>query len=255
MLAVVAAMRRELAGIEGMLSQGHRTNLGGTTVFEGERDGQKVILAATGIGGKQAGEVMALVAERYRPQALLCIGYAGGISEELEAGDLVLYSRVHLLESPLPPDGQATPLDSKPCDGELSRLARQALERAEIVFREGDGVTVPHLISESGTKRWIGEHLNAVAIDMESYWVARAAELNQIPILGVRAITDPVDQRAPDMASVIDGTGDVSYWRALTHVLSHPFALYPMLRLARNAGRANRSLAKFVSAFISLTLA
>ncbi|MFQ5872346.1 MAG: hypothetical protein ACE5JL_00895 [Dehalococcoidia bacterium] len=249
---LLAAMRRELLGVERMLSHRRPMRFEAASVVEGEWAGREVILATTGIGGKKAREVVSLVADRYHPEALVCLGYAGGVSEGLKAGDLVLYSQVHLLEGRLLVDGGATLSHSESCNPELVGLARRALRTTGVVFHEGEGATVTDLICDPETKKWIGRNLSANAIDMECYWVAEAARLDGIPFLGVRAVTDPVTQRVPNIASMVDNGGGVSYRDAFLYALGHPLDIYPMLRLDINARRADRNLARFASCFISM---
>ncbi|MEE9199705.1 MAG: hypothetical protein V3U26_07935, partial [Dehalococcoidia bacterium] len=206
----------------------------------------------TGIGGRGVSEVVSRIVDTYRPEALMCLGYAGAASVELGPGDLVLYSSVCLLEAPVPVGESVVVEDSRRSDTDLLEQARRALEGTATPFHEGDAVTVPHLVGEPEAKRQIGERYAVKAIDMESYWVAEAASGRGLPFLGVRAITDTMAQRAPDLTSSIDGPGDLSYRRLLAHLLGHPLDIYPLFRLSRHSRRATRNLARFVSSYLSL---
>ena len=236
---IIAAIRRELSGIEGILSSKRRIALQPAYLVEGEYAGRAVVLAATGIGKGRTQEAVSSIVDTYHPEALVCLGYAGAASEELSAGDLVLCPSVYLL------DGDARTGDSRSSDAELMKIAHQALQGAEISYHEGDGVTVPHLVVEPEAKRSIGRRFGVKVIDMESYWVAETAAGRGVPFLGLRAVTDPVTQRVPNLISSIDGTGGVTYAGVLAHALTHPRDIYPIVGLSRYSIRASRNLARF----------
>ena len=250
MLAIIVAMQRELAGIDKVLSLRRAGRLHSPYLLEGEGGGQGVVLAATGIGTKKKDEIVSFVVENYRPDALICLGYAGAASKELGVGNLVLYSQVQLLEEFVSTKGDIHAMNTIPSDPQLESLADKVLRKTELPFHKGGGVTVPNLIGDPETKRWIGTTLGVKALDMESYWVAEVARRQGLPFLGVRAITDSMTQRVPDLAGVVNGRGDPSVFLSMAYALRHPLDIYPMLRLARSSRLATRNLVEFLSNFL-----
>lgn len=250
MLAIVAAMRRELSAIERSLSVKSRIKIEGLDLIEGSLAEEELVLATVGIGGVRPREMVTLLREKCHPDALVCVGYASGASSECKVGDLVLYTEIryqdktgtHEIEPPT-----SSPLK---CDEKLVKRANKALTDAELPYHQGPGATVPRMIDSPRAKRQLGEQLKVQAIDMESYQVVEAARIFDLPVLVVRAITDTVEQRLPDMTSILNPTGQASFLRVLSYVATHPLDIYPMIRLARSSSIANRNLARFVASFV-----
>ncbi len=238
MLAIVAAMRRELSGIEKALNRKSHIKMEGLDLIEGSYRDKELALATVGIGGQRSREMVTLLREKCKPEALVCMGYAGGASSQARAGDLVLYTEARRQDSSLT------------CSQGLLEKARKTLDDAGLAYREGPGATVSEPISDPEAKRLIGEQLGVEAIDMESYPVVEAAAVFDLPVLVVRAITDTVDQRLPNFASILDSTGQVSTCRALTYAATHPLNIYPMVRLSRSSKIASGNLAIFAAGFL-----
>ena len=90
---------------------------------------------------------------------------------------------------------------------------------------------------------------------MESYWVGRVAAQHGVPFLALRAISDAVGERLPDLQGVVDEEGVVRAGRALPLLLRRPLYAPTLLRLARGARRAAQNLATLIEAFVSGYLA
>ena len=251
MLAIVAAMDRELAGVRGLLSDQRRLSVESMSVVEGKLAGGNVITATTGMGRGKSREVVSYLSDNYKPDALVCLGYAGATSPELDVGDVVLLSRVRLLEGDTTKDNSMTPSDSSMSDSELLASARQVLESNAVPSHEGEGVTVSKIVGDPTIKSRLGQEFGVKAVDLESYWVASEARSKGIPFLSIRAITDPVDLRVPDAVTLVDERGKAFISRILVYLLKRPFDIYALLRLSRNARRATKNLTYFAVKFAS----
>ncbi len=253
MIAFTAAMRRELAGIERNLAGKRLLNHRFPYGVEGEYRGTKVLLATTGIGGGNVEEMVSSMAESYRPDLLISLGYAGAASEGLRVGDLVLCSRASFLDDVMETRPGAAGGHEISTDPILENLALEALQQAELVFHKGGCVTVVHLVGDPETKRRIGKQWGVLAIDMEGCWMAQAAVSQGLPFLGIRAITDTVTQRLPDLSGLINGDGGISVLGSLAHVLGHPTDIYPMARLGWHSRLASRNLTRFALSILTLS--
>jgi adenosylhomocysteine nucleosidase len=141
--------------------------------------------------------------------------------------------------------------DGLACDRRLVELAAGAAQRAGLAYRQSASLTVPGLVGQPDLKRRIGSCLPVEAVEMESYWVGRVAEQHGIPFLALRAISDAVGERLPDLPGVVDDEGAVQAGRALPLLLRRPLYAPTLLRLARGARRAAQNLAALVEAFVN----
>lgn len=249
MIAIVAALDAELAALERRARVRRCPSGPWPLIGEGTLAGRQVLLARTGMGSARAQEATAVLIQRHNPQAILSIGFAGSLVGELRAAQLVIARRVYALEEPLH-DGPLAASDGLACDPALVELAVAAARRRRLAFREGSSLTVPQVVSQPEVKRRIGDSLPVDMVEMESYWVGRAAADQGIPFLVARAVLDEVGDRLPDLPNMVDETGAVAGGRALRQLLSRPRETPALIRLAASARRASQRLAVFAEAFV-----
>ncbi len=132
--------------------------------------------ACVGLAASRWSEVAVRLRGR-RPVAALVVGFAGGLRAELQPGTLVVASEVQ-------GEGGLCALPA------LVDLARTALPEALV----GPVHTTAELAALADKAR-LG--VDALAVDMETAWVARALEEMEIPWLAVRVILDALWESLP----------------------------------------------------------
>ena len=100
-------------------------------------------------------------------------------------------------------------------------------------------------------KRWLGEAMNAVAVDTETHAVAAAASSAGIPWVSALSVLDAWDF---DLPTIVDRIGSGPRQRGLTAYLRHlsksPLTLWSLVQLPRSSRRATASLTIFMAAFM-----
>ena len=251
MFAVISAMDREIVALRRLLSNRQMGSFMDMNVIEGKLGKRNIVTATTGVGRGKSREIVDYLCANYKPDALVCSGYAGATSQKLNPGDLVVLSRVHLLQGNTFDNNLTGTLDNVESDLGLLTSARRIIGNSSIPAYEGEGVTVPNILRHPSLKQLLGERLRVSVVDMESYWVASASANNGVPFLGVRAVTDPVVLRIPEVATMIDEYGNSSIAKVLVNFLRKPSDIYPLLRIAGNARLATRHLTDFLVNFVS----
>lgn len=173
--------------------------------------------------------------------ALVSFGIAGGLAPDLPPGALVLAEAV---------------LDIHGGHWTTTAAWREPLQR-----ETGAEATGPVLISETAIrsvseKARLHAETGAVAVDMESGGVARAAAAAGVPFLIVRVVADPASRRLPP--SALAGLGPDGRQRplgALAALARRPWDTLELLRLGRDSGTALRRLRGVASRGSSLFLA
>jgi 4-hydroxy-3-methylbut-2-enyl diphosphate reductase len=125
----------------------------------------------TGMGPRRA-RAAAVRAAQMPARAVAVLGVAGALSDSLSAGDLVVATEVR------GPDGTTTCVDADLIAGDLRRQGLRVVA--------GPVVSTARL-TRGADRRALGEG-GAVAVDMESAWLAHAA--NGRPFAVVRAVVD-----------------------------------------------------------------
>ena len=186
--------------------------------------------ALIAVGGADAASAAATLI-RDGATALVSLGLAAGLDPHARPGDLLVPSMIMV-------DGRAAPCDLSLC----ARLARV-----------GDGVSPGSLlhsdevVAEAGAKQALHARTGCMALDMESGVVARAALTAGLPFAAVRAICDPAERSLPPLAlHALSPDGGFAWPSMLASLLTEPLQIADLLRLARDAGAARRTLARHI---------
>ena len=162
-------------------------------------------------------------------QGLVSFGTAGGLMPSLEPGALVLADSVVR------------------DDGKVFQASKPWLERME---KAVDGAVTGAAIAGSDTvighpeaKRALAAKTSAVAVDMESHAVARAAEEAGVPFLVVRVVADSLERTLPEwILGTVGESGGTRYGAVLSGLARHPWDLPALVGLAGDNRKAMAAL-------------
>jgi len=207
---ILVALPIELRGIASLLGEDH------------------VIARAIGVGGSAAH----VVAET-RPRLVVSCGFAGALKGSLSAGDLLLGSSV-----------QDESGDAIAAPESVLRVAREALTHLRVV--EGELLCSTRIAATRDAKRALARP-GRLAVDLESWPAARAAERSGLPWLALRVVIDPLELDLPTFAGETR-TGYVA--PALRHMLTGPRAMLELARFGIRTSVALHSLRRAMERLI-----
>jgi adenosylhomocysteine nucleosidase len=200
-----------------------------------------VQLFRTGIGVAKTAESLGRCLAQGRVQAVLGIGFAGGLSPELQVGDLVVARRIRR-------------------NGVTMSVSPNLLARAEKVrFRGtpvhfGTFITVDQILGDSRAKGSLAASLanhEVGCVDMESSAIGQVCSERQIPFLIARCVTDNVGEDLPiDFNHCWKSDGEIETRKILLSVLRHPGALAGLWGLRNRSRQCAENLADFVKEFL-----
>ncbi|MEE8346403.1 MAG: hypothetical protein V3S20_03545 [Dehalococcoidia bacterium] len=242
MIALFAAMRLEVQRFLRRLEVRDHSRLEGFPVTLGEYGGRPVLVCLTGMGRRAEAAVRAVL-DRHQPRMVLSVGVGGALSPELSVGDLVVCESVERASSG--PE-EAEPVCS---DEELLRLADAGVERAGLKVRRGRSLTVDRVVGDPAEKDALRRSQGPDVVEMESYWVGRAALDKRLPFLAVRAISDGIGDPVPHIPGAFTPEGELQMHRVLAYVLRRPARIPLLLRLARGNLKAVANLTRFLESF------
>ena len=162
-------------------------------------------------------------------ECLVSFGIAGALKPGLRAGDIILSTEVV--------DDDRRWLSSDSLRSRLSGLVE------EIGAIEGPVLGAQMVVATKADKRRAWRETGAIAVDLESVVVARAAAALGIPFVVLRAIADPAVRELPPAALVpLNGNGTPAIGQVLASVLMRPRQLPTLLTVAREARQALQAL-------------
>jgi adenosylhomocysteine nucleosidase len=189
-------------------------------------------LAAAASGGDAArtrAVVARLIAEG--ATALVSFGICGGLDPALRPGCLLL------------PEAVRDAGTRWAADRAWHARIAAALAARGIAVRHGDMLGADAIVASPERKAVLRHESGAVAADLESHHVARAAADRGLPFLVLRAVADPAERALPRAALIeLDASGHPALAAVLLSLACHPAQLPSLLRVASDTRRALRAL-------------
>jgi adenosylhomocysteine nucleosidase len=182
-------------------------------------------------GGTAAGaETAVAAAVGDGASGLVSFGLAGGLSPALRPGAVLIPAAV------------------------LTRGERFACDPALAArFGAGDAAAilgVDTVVMTAAEKRRLWQQTGALAADLESGAVARAAHAHGLAFAVLRVVCDPADRDLPPAAlAALDRAGLIGVGRVIASLLRQPSQVPALLALARDAARAHQALRRSASRY------
>lgn len=238
MILVFAAMQQEARACLAALSGTREGTIAGFPVTESET----ALVCQTGLG-RRAREAAEVLLAGLPPIAVLSVGTAGGLHPELKAGDIVLCERVDHAA------GRGSAKETRPAkgDGELIRRALEIASGLGLPARVGTSVTVDSAAWGPADKSDLHGWQKHDIVEMESYWIGRAANERNLPFLAVRAVSDRAGDQLPEIPGILDELGNLDPERLLAFTREHPEVIPELARQHLHAQRAFESLTSLLA--------
>lgn len=239
MILVFAAMEPEVRACFGGGAIGPSREVAGFPVYEAE----SVAVCQTGLGRRARDAAVALLGQ-FATDAVLSVGTAGGLSPGLSAGQLIACSHVHHA-------GMRGGLDETPAfsDEGLVTLALEVARGAGLDARVGSAVTVDEVVWTSTEKADLHAWMSHDVVEMESYWIGKAASAADLPYLALRVVTDQAaDELVATPAISADGKFDADAFQAW--IKEHPEYVPMFAEQAERSRRGHGTLARLLTEFL-----
>ena len=207
----------------------HRGWPRGLPTCTGRLGARPVTIVHTGVGDTPTGrERLRAALAIGRPGSVISAGYAGGLVASLAVGDLVLgrnFSDPGLAQAAhaLLTDGQPVPWLRVGGLASRDRAAETVADKAA-------------LLAET----------HALAVDMETHWIAEVCAESGVPLLSLRVISDAANQPFPVPGRILfDAVRQRPRYLALpAWLLMHPGRIAPFAAFVRGLGPARARLTR-----------
>jgi len=212
MIAITFALPAESSGIVSKLQSKRQTRENGFTIIFGNIEDEAIAIFHTGVGRKRCRQSIEPFLRSVRPELLISSGFAGGLTDEVPVGDLVIaqnFSDPELVRR-------------------LTTPAQQHIRRIKLL-------TVDRMVDSVDERARIANQDSAAAIDMETDVIAEACARNAIRMISLRVISDSPAAPFPAPPDVLfDLTSQrTNFGRLVPYVLTHPSAIGRLSRFAK----------------------
>lgn len=197
MIIILAAMKEEVDAIVSHVQTPIKNHSPFGDVILGTIHQQQVVIAQTGIGKAVAAATTAYMLNQYNTTCIINIGSAGGLSNDLTIGDVIIANKVSYHDWDLSafnyPKGWENTSMVFTMDNSLIQLAQQATKNNRIKAWVGPIVSGDQFISRADQFETIIDTFSGVlAVEMEAAAVGHIANLFNVPCAILRSISDVV---------------------------------------------------------------
>ena len=218
-------MPAESSEFLGRLRDRTGTQRKGVRIVRGKIDDREIEVFHTGVGENVCRQQVGKFLQDQQFDLLISSGFAGALNDQLQVGDLLMarnFSTIALTD-------KYSSLFSSP-------------------FRLADLLTMPALIDSNEEREEIARISDAVAVDMETEFIARACAEHAVPLLSLRVITDTPRQPFPaPMKVLFDMERQRTDYRQLSsYVLKNPARLWRLIRFGIGVAHARKALTEAI---------
>ena len=222
-IGIIGALEEELIPIRAILHNLEKIEKGNRTFWEGEDYGHKIFLTRCDPGKVNAVIATQQMIDHFSVEAIFNMGSSGALDPKLEVGDIVVGSEF------IQHDFDVTSWGLKPgemlfdivisnnngelqfhsqqifkSDPALTKITAEVAQHIEWTPLNGHSpkmytgriLSGDQFISKTEKARSLWETHQGLCTDMEAAAIAQACELNKIPFLCIRAISDKADHSA-----------------------------------------------------------
>ena len=211
--------------------------------FSLSTEDKELLLMETGMGKAMVETALNWAFWAWHPHVLVSFGFAGGLNRSVRVGDIFLCSELSCFDSNV---------------RTMARVRYRMEPHPEILaFCRAHGATAARCITtlHLEPKGFLPAHPDDVPelVDMESHFAAMFAHEHRIPLLCFRAVSDTHNQKLGfDLTEVSDARGHVDPWVVCKTILRNPAVIQAFMASWRRSHRAERNLARLLTAFANL---
>ena len=227
MIGIIGAMKIEVEDLLGVMEKEGTETVSGISFHRGRIGGTECVAAQCGVGKVAAAVCAQTMILRYRPEAVLNVGVAGGLGASVHIGDIVVSSGLvqHDMDTTAVGDekgmisgiGLVVIPASKALSGAAEEEARGLFGPGHV--HSGIIATGDQFIRDGAELARIADEFGACACDMEGGSIAQVCRLNRTGFTVIRAISDKADEKAAlDYAAFAERSAK-QYTRLMTALL------------------------------------
>ena len=194
-IGIIFAMQEELTELLKIIQLEKKYQIFELEFYECSFEGITCILVESGIGKVNAARATQILIDNMQVDFIFNIGVAGGVSDKLEVGDIVIGEKL------IQHDFDLTAFNHKkgyiPNVGEFIHSDDYLISLATSVENKKDYNILLGTIASGDifcTEKWMSEKIankfNALCVEMEGASIAQVCFLSHIPFLVIRSISD-----------------------------------------------------------------
>lgn len=243
-IGIITAMPEETKSVVRSVSGAKHELIGKLTVRHGSLAGHEIVIVEAGMGFDNAATAADKLILAARPDMIISAGLCGGISAELQVGDIVVATGLTIVSKDLRED---VPVEIPAACRNF--VVRQAAEGRRVFG--GLFASTPVIMQKSRLSALLPPDAPYPVVEMESAAIAIVAVEYGIPFAGIRAVSDPLDEELGfSLEEFCDDRMRIRIPKVLLTIARKPRIIPQLIRLAGNSRIAGASLAQTLERFL-----
>lgn len=203
-IGIIGALGEEVDELKDNLVDVEIVSRAGMDFYVGLLNDKQTIIVKSGVGKINAAVCTQILIDVFEVQAVINVGVAGSLKNEINIGDVVIARDV--VNHDMDGTGFGHAYGEVPnmdkiyfeADGHLVECAKSICEKVnpDITPYVGRILTGDQFISDKNKKEWLVNTFAGYCTEMEGVAVGQTAWLNNVPFLIIRAISDKADGSA-----------------------------------------------------------
>ncbi len=224
MIGLMSALDEELVRFSEKLDSKRTEKHTGIEFHLGSMTGQEVVLLKCGVGKVNAAVATQILIDKYGVDKIIFTGLAGSLVPHVKRGDVVISNFVVQHDVDLTAFGRrhgqlGDTIRMIESDPKLVHAAADAFESAlptsEDTPRQmvvGTIATGDSFVSDPDKIRWLQREFGAVATEMEGAAVGQVCQMNRVPFVVIRVVSDgAAGGAAGEFIMFLDEASEVSF--------------------------------------------
>jgi len=189
-----------------------------------------VAIAHTGVGASNCNARLEMLVHKAKPRLVISSGFAGGVSEELCVGDLILAENF----------------------SDPTRLSRAEQLLQDRPARRVKLFTATSIIESIAERNEIARASGAAAVDMETGAIAAVCTAHGLPLLSLRVISDTPSKPFPAPISILFDveTQRTDLRKLFGYIITGPTRIIRLLHFFRQTRQARAHLTEAIVALV-----
>jgi len=203
MLGIIGAMDNEVAILKAMMTEVKITEIAGMEFFQGILEGKEAVVVQSGIGKVNAAICTQILIDKFNVTGIINTGVAGSLRNEINIGDIVISTDAMEHDMNVKPLGYERGIipgmetSVFVADFDLVELAKECCKEAvDVEVFLGRVVSGDMFISDMDIKEKLSSRFDGYCAEMEGGAIAHCAQVNRVPFVVIRSISDKADNSA-----------------------------------------------------------
>lgn len=225
-IGIIGAMAEEVLLIEQDLQQSTKIVHAGMSFYEGLLFDVPIVLCKSGVGKVNAAACTQILVDRFGVDCILFTGVAGALDPELNIGDIVISIdciqhdidvRALGFELGVIPYAETSIFTADP------ELVERAFQASKQLFGsrvlKGRVLSGDQFIADRNKVKQLHLELSGVCTEMEGAAVAQVCQMNQVPFVVIRSMSDKADGSAHINFSEFTQLASENSYKLIAHIV------------------------------------